>query len=225
MKYYHFQVKLLCSPEYGKELHKLIRDEENKGGIETIRKVELSAPPEDLIKAIISITADSLNIIFILWTFWNSIKKKPGSKLIITTDTEQFDFDTRDINEIQLLLGEPLTQLYSCACHVPSLSKKELSDSAYLLSFRQIIYKNNILPRINHVKFAKYNDVDNSIEATVQIGNGEINELFDNGVPLYVNPIVIRQFIGSPQEQIMITGLNLSLTTSKGAGKLEELIL
>jgi hypothetical protein len=63
--------------------------------------LEETAPPQELIKDAVIITASSLTIIKILYGFLKEVKKKKG-KVLVSVDGETFDLEAHDIDEVEV---------------------------------------------------------------------------------------------------------------------------
>lgn len=66
--------------------------------------IEETAPPPDLIKDIVIVTASSLTILKTLYDFYKATKKKNSTSkiVILTPDGEDIDLEAYNIDELEL---------------------------------------------------------------------------------------------------------------------------
>ena len=78
MKYYKFRVDAFFPPEFYPKYQQLLQYINNENDVEIQHYVEESAPPPELVKEIIFLTAASLTILRHLYYFYQEIKNKKG---------------------------------------------------------------------------------------------------------------------------------------------------
>jgi len=196
-------------------------NEEKKGEISYNRKIEETAPPSELLKDIIIITASTLNILQTLYNFYNIIKNKKG-KVYVTSKGQKFDLEAYNLDEIKVKIGEASLKRYKIELSFPNLTQDEIKEAASTLSFRPIHFKDKMLSRESQVQWADYDDDTQKVKATIHVDDQEINELYEKGVPIYAIAEATRWLEGTPRERLLFTRLLLSLEPLPLAYKLVE---
>lgn len=74
-----------------------------KGNLGYMVKVEETAPPPELIKDIVVVTASSLAILKVLYDFYKEIRKKKGS-VIIKVNNKKIALEAHGIDEVKALI-------------------------------------------------------------------------------------------------------------------------
>ena len=221
MRYFKFRVDVFHPPEYRSRFYEIMNNEEKTGEISYYHRVEEIAPPPELLKDIVVITASTLNILKILYEFQKNIKNKNG-KVYITSKGQKFDLEAYHLEEIKINIGEPSIKRYKIELSFPNLTQDEIKESAFTLSFRPIYFKRKMLSRESHVLWADYDDDTQRVKATIHVDDQEINELYEKGVPIYSIVESKRWLKGTPREKLLFTNLLLSLEPISSACKLEE---
>lgn len=87
--------------EYRLKFYEALDREKKKGNINYITNIEETAPPPELIKDVVTITATYLPLVLnILYDFYKESKKKKG-KVIIQINGEDIDIATYNIEELE----------------------------------------------------------------------------------------------------------------------------
>jgi len=102
MKEYEFRVDVIYPPEFRKLFFETLEKEKSKGVLGYRRRIEEAAPPPDLIKDIILLTAASLSIIKTLYEFYRIIKaRNKKSKVYVTVKGKRLDMEAYDVEELK----------------------------------------------------------------------------------------------------------------------------
>ncbi len=224
---FEFRVDVFYSPEYRAKFYELLSNEKSKGNLSIEHRVEETAPPPELIKDIVLITASSLTIIKILYDFLKDIKKKKG-KILVSVSGETFDLETHSIDEVKVKIEskkKPSTRKYFCRFSFPSLPQEEIRKSARTLADKPIFFNGSKLPYPdNRVFFAE--EVSRSVEAIVYVRDKKVNELCDKGRPLYATAeFEEAQSIINPDERYPVfTNLLVSSTVILSGCKMKEIV-
>lgn len=96
MKKYQFKVYSFHPEEYRAKFYNLLDKE--KVHYQVI--IEETAPPPELIKDIVLITASTLSILKNLYDFYKETKKKKGT-VIIRINERDFDLEAHNIDELK----------------------------------------------------------------------------------------------------------------------------
>lgn len=223
MKYFNFRVDVLTPPEDELKFNEMINEKKREGGMSYDHLFEETAPPLELVKDIVIITANTLIILKTLYEFQKIIKNK-GGKVYLTIDGEKLDLEAHNIDEIKIKMGEPSIKRYKINLSYPYLTKEEIEKWAITLSSRPILFKGRRLSENNHVLFADY-DQNHEIKATIQINDKEVNELYEKGASIYATSEPKKRFEGTSREQILFLELILGLDPFPFGGILEEEVI
>lgn len=221
MRYFKFRVDVFHPPEYRSKFYEIMDNEKKKGEISYQHKIEEAAPPPELLKDIVIITASTLNILQTLYNFYNIIKNKKG-RVYVTSKGKKFDLEAYNLDEIKVKIGEASIKKYKIELSFPNLTQDEMKEAAFTLSFRPIYFKGKMLSRDSHVLWSDYDDDAQKVKATIHVDDQEINELYERGVPIYAIAESTRWLEGTPRERLLLTRLLLSLELIPSACKLEE---
>jgi len=105
MKKYEFTVYSFHPPEYRDQFYKIFDEEKSKGNLVYRYGIEETAPPPELVKDIVIVTAASLTIIKNLYDFYKEIKNKKG-RVIIRTKAKDFNLEAHNIEELKMELSQ-----------------------------------------------------------------------------------------------------------------------
>lgn len=100
MKRYKFEVRSYHPPEYRWQFYGIFDKEKAKGNLSYHHVIEETAPPPELIKDIVVVSAAGLTIIKNLYDFYKEIKGKKG-KVYITVNGKRFDLEAYNIEELK----------------------------------------------------------------------------------------------------------------------------
>ena len=105
MKGYEFKVQSYHPLEYRGLFYGIFDKEKAKGNLNYHFVIEETAPPLELIKDIVLVTAASLSIIKHLYDFYKEIKSKKG-KVYITVKGKRFDIEAYNIDELKAIISD-----------------------------------------------------------------------------------------------------------------------
>lgn len=100
-----FRVYSYHPKEYRQKFFELLEDEKRKGNLDYRIVIEEIAPPPELVKDIIVVTASSLTILKIFYDFYKETKKKKG-KVIIKVNGESFDLEAYELEELKVKISK-----------------------------------------------------------------------------------------------------------------------
>ncbi|MGP3705258.1 MAG: hypothetical protein ACKD6O_08225 [Candidatus Bathyarchaeota archaeon] len=83
----------------------MLEEEKKKGNLDYKAVIEEIAPPPELVKDIVTITASSLTILKILYDFYKETKKRKG-KIIIKVNGDAFDLEAYKIEELEVKISK-----------------------------------------------------------------------------------------------------------------------
>ena len=221
MKYHNFRIDSFFPPDSSTEYYTMIENEKKKDHVEIQHYAEESAPPPELVKEIIFVTAASLTILRHLHYFYQEIKGKNG-KVYITTEDGRFDFEAHNVDEIILKIGEPKISRYSTSLTFSDIPNDILKRMGRTLSFRPVYFEERQLSSNCHTLFCDYNESTNCIETSIQIEDDEVTRLFDQGTPLYAYSEPQKRYEGAQNEMTSLTNLRISVKPRDGSGELNE---
>jgi len=104
MAKYEFEVRSFHPPEYRSRFYSIFDEERSKGNLTCRYGIEETAPPPELVKDIILVTASSLTIIKILYDFHKEIRNKKG-RVVIRIRGKDYDLEAYDIEELKLKIS------------------------------------------------------------------------------------------------------------------------
>ena len=105
MKRYKFEVQSIHPPEYRTSFYDIFKKESSKGNLHYRHIIKEIAPPPELIRDFVLVTASSLTIIKILYDFYKEIKSRKG-KVYITINGKTLDLEAYDVDELKLKISE-----------------------------------------------------------------------------------------------------------------------
>ena len=100
MKRYEFEVRSYHPSEYRESFYGIFDKEKAEGNLNYRLVIEETAPPPELIKDIVLVSAASLAIIKNLYDFYKEIKNKKG-KVYITVKGKRFDLEAYNLDELK----------------------------------------------------------------------------------------------------------------------------
>jgi len=100
MEDYSFKVYSFHSPEYRNKFYGMFEKWKKAGKLDYTIQIEETAPPPELIKDIVTVTASTLTILKILYDFYKVTKKKKG-KVIVRIEGEDLDLESYNMEELQ----------------------------------------------------------------------------------------------------------------------------
>jgi len=105
MRRYEFEVRSYHPPEYRGLFYGIFDKEKAKENLSYHLRIEETAPPPELIKDIVLVSAASLSIIKHLYDFYKEIKSKKG-KVYITVKGKRFDLEAYNIDELKTKISD-----------------------------------------------------------------------------------------------------------------------
>ncbi len=106
MKRYEFEVQLIHPPEYRGLFYSIFDKEKAGGNLHYHRIVKELAPPPELIRDFVLVTAASLSIIKHLYDFYKEIEPKKGKVYIKMKNGKSFDLEAYSIDELKVKIAE-----------------------------------------------------------------------------------------------------------------------
>ncbi len=100
MERYEFEVQSIHPPEYRVSFYSLFDKEKAKGNLYYRRRLEEMAPPPELIRDFVFVSAATLTIIKHIHDFYKEIKSKKG-KVYIRIDEEDYDLEAYNVDELK----------------------------------------------------------------------------------------------------------------------------
>lgn len=223
---FDFRVDAFYSPEYRAKFYELLGNEKSKGNLSYQHIIEEIAPPPELIKEIVIITASSLTILKILYDFGKEVRNKKG-KVLVSVSGETFDLVAHGIDEVRTkieLKKKPPTKKYFVRLSFPSLPHDEIVKAARTLGDRPIIFNGSeLLFPDNRVFFAE--EVSGNVEAIVYVRDKEVNELHEKGRPLYATAQFeeVQSIIHPDKRYFIFTSLLVSSTVISSGCEMKEI--
>lgn len=224
---FEFRIDVFYPTEFREKFYELMNNEKSKGNLIYYQKLVGTAPPPELIKDIVIITASSLTIIKHLYDFWKEIKKKNG-RVMITANGETMDLEAHGIDEVKIkirLNRKQPTRKYFCRLPFPSMSQEEIMRSARTLANRPIVFDGNGLPfPDNRVFFAE--EASGDVEAIIYVRDREINELYDKKRTLYAKADFkkVTSMLHQDKQVPIFTTLLVSKTATHNSCKMKEIV-
>ena len=100
---YKFKVYSFHPEQFTRQFYRLFDEEREKGNLHYTIGIEETAPPPELVKEILYVTAASLSILKILYDFYKETRKKKG-RIIINLKDRTIDMKDIDIDELRVLI-------------------------------------------------------------------------------------------------------------------------
>lgn len=104
MEEHEFKVYSFHPSEYKGRFYRIFEEEKNKGNLTYEVRIEETAPPPDLIKDIVLVTASALTILKTLYDFHKEVRKKKG-RVFIRIAGDDYDLEAYDIEELKLKIS------------------------------------------------------------------------------------------------------------------------
>lgn len=98
MERYEFEVESIHSSEYRTVFFSLFDKEKAQGNLHYHHVIKEIAPPPEVVRDFVLVSAATLTIIKHLYDFYKEIKSKKG-KVYITVGGERFDLEAYNIDE------------------------------------------------------------------------------------------------------------------------------
>ncbi len=105
MKRYEFEVQSIHPSEYRRSFYDIFDKEKARGNLYYHRVVKEIAPPPELIRDFVLVSAATLTIIKHLYDFYKEIKPKRG-KVYITIKGKSFDLEAYNIDELKAKISD-----------------------------------------------------------------------------------------------------------------------
>jgi len=102
---YEFEVQSIHPPEYRVSFYSLFDKERAKGNLTFRRVLKEMAPPPELIRDFVVVSAATLTIIKHVYDFYKEIKSKKG-KVYIRIDGEDFDLEAYNVDELKAKISQ-----------------------------------------------------------------------------------------------------------------------
>ena len=100
MKRYEFEVQSIHPSEYRRSFYGIFEKEQARGNLYHKKVIKEIAPPPELVRDFVFVSAATLTIIKHLYDFYKEIKSKKG-KVYITIKGKSFDLEAYNIEELR----------------------------------------------------------------------------------------------------------------------------
>jgi len=104
MRRYDFEVQSIHPPEYRGSFYGIFDKERARGNLSYRKVIKEIAPPPELLRDFVFVSAATLTIIKHLYDFYKEIKSKKG-KVYITIKGKSYDLEAYSIDELKVKMS------------------------------------------------------------------------------------------------------------------------